>query len=157
MRKFVTKCFINSAFILRHFLLIIISFFALSCNADNDNILSPSKLEGNYTLQSFKDKMGNTTFLANQPKQITVDGEPLTVTISGSLELTDSRYTLNFVQVVVGTGAPQRLVIEDKGAYSINGFTMIRVHDNGGETKITCRIIDGKLIMEDPQVQFIFI
>ena len=139
-------------------IILLVPFLFLYCSSDDGNPVSAGALAGNYKLASFKDKANNQTFTAGQPKQVSIDGVLVTVTVSATLELTETRFTLEFTQTVVSEGIPQKFSFTDSGTYTIKGFTMTQVSDNnGGTSTMTIRIIDGKVIMETPDVQLVFV
>ena len=62
----------------------------MSCE-DDDNPLSPSSLAGTWNLVSFTDKASNFTVTAGEPTDM---GQGMTMTITGSLVLTETRFTM---------------------------------------------------------------
>jgi len=125
------------------------SIFWLNCGGDS-NPLAPSSLAGTWDLVSFTDKTINITVPAGQPTDI---GNGETVTITGSVVLTETRYQYSLTFVTAVTGQPAQTVVESSaGTYSINGSTVTAVEDGSGEINVFTLTRSGnRITLEDAE------
>lgn len=157
------------------FILLIGLFFLSNCKSEDNPVIDlndPSTFPGNYSLVSVTDKTGNTfddlgqaglTLQAGQPTNITVTqgGSTVTVTatISGTLVLTDTRYTITttIVATAVGLGS-QTDTNTDTGTYSISGSTITIDSDDPNEPTQTGTITTSgrQFTLEDTDSRFVF-
>jgi len=138
--------------------------FWLNCDGDNPaaiDLNDPSTFPGTYNLVSLTDKTGElgipgTTFTAGEPLQLTVEGVTLTVTITGSLVLTETRYTFLQIVKISVPGFPDVMETEsDTGTYSISGSTLSIVSDDGTTDTTTISVSGNRVTLEDDEVKLV--
>ena len=130
------------------------SIFWLNCGGDS-NPVAPSSLAGTWDLVSFTDKTINITVPAGQPTDI---GNGVTITVTGSVVLTESSYQISvtFVTSVPGQ-LPQTEVTSSSGSYSINGSTLTAVEDGSGEINVFTLTRSGnRITLEDAEERTIW-
>ncbi len=125
------------------------AIFWLNCGGDS-NPLSPSSLAGTWDLVSFTNKQLNITANAGQPTDI---GNGVTITVNGSLVLTETRYQISLTIVTSVPGqSPVTETESSAGTYSINGSTATVVEDGTGDTIIfTISRSGNRLTLEDAE------
>ncbi|MGH7454161.1 MAG: hypothetical protein ACRENG_22600, partial [bacterium] len=105
----------------------------LGCSDDN-NPLAPSSLAGTWKLAIYTDKAMNVTANAGVPTDI---GNGAKITITGTIVLTEKRYTYSLTITTSVPGAPpQTQTINSAGTYSIRGAVITAVEDGTGETTV---------------------
>ncbi|MFQ6112660.1 MAG: lipocalin family protein [bacterium] len=126
----------------------------MNCGND-DNPLTPSSLAGTWELVTFTDKTTNVTANAGEATDI---GEGATMTVTGSLVLTETRYTFTLSITISMSGLPPDTeTMTSTGTYSIGGSTLTIVEDGTGETNTaTISISRGRLTLEDDEVKLVF-
>jgi len=113
--------------------LLVISTIGMGCSDDN-NPLAPSSLAGTWKLVTYTDKAMNVTAHAGVPTDI---GNGAKVTITGTIVLTEKRYTYTLAITTSVPGAPpQTQTINTAGTYSIRGAVITGVQDGTGETTV---------------------
>jgi len=118
---------------------------------DDDNPLAPSSLAGTWNLVSFTDKENNVTVNAGEATDI---GGGIIFTVTGSLVLTETRYTFTLSLTLSGFGTETET---STGTYSISGSTLTIVEDGTGETEtITISTSGDQLTLEDDEVKLFF-
>lgn len=141
------------------FLLLVLAVAPVSwMNCSNgDNPLDPGSLAGTWTLVSLTDKTVNLTLQAGVPTPIP-GGGGATLTVTGSLVLTDTRYTFSFtVTTNIPGQAPQTDTEFSAGTYTINGSTLVTIEDGSGETdSLTISREGNRLTIEDNESRFVF-
>jgi len=113
--------------------LLVISAIGMGCSDDN-NPLAPSSLAGTWKLVTYTDKAMNVTANAGVPTDI---GNGAKITITGTIVLTEKRYTYTVAITTAVPGAPpQTQTINSAGTYSIRGAVITAVEDGSGETTV---------------------
>ena len=135
-------------------LLFSLCVFGMSCG-DDDNPLTPGSLAGNWILATFTDMEENFTVNAGVPTDI---GNGVTVTVTGSLVLTETRYTFSLSTTDSVPGfPPDTETISSSGTYTISGSTLRNTDDNTGETETSTISRSGdQLTNEDDEVKMVF-
>ncbi len=141
-----------------------------SDNPAGVDLNDPSTLAGNYNMVSLTDKTGqiagqpNQTFQAGQPVTVTIDvggGQQVqaTITLNGSLSLTQDRYTLSTNITVSAPGVPEQNQTEtDTGTYSISGSTITIDSDapDEGPESASISASGNRITIEDSESSFVF-
>ena len=124
-------------------------------NCGDDNPLAPSSLAGTWNLVSFTDKEDNVTVNAGEATDI---GGGIIFTVTGSLVLTETRYTFTLSITFSIPGLPPATDTETStGTYSISGSTLTIVEDGTGETEtINISTSGDRLTLEDDEVKLVF-
>ena len=146
------------------FVLLATPIFWLNCDEDNPagvDLNNPSTIPGTYNLVSLTDKTGEmgvpgTTFTAGEPLQVIVEGVTITITITGSLVLAETRYTFAQTVKISSPGAPDAMeTVSDTGTYSISGSTLSAVSDEGGTETFTISVSGNRITLEDDEVKLV--
>ncbi len=126
----------------------------MSCK-DDDNPLSAYSLAGTWNLVTITIKENNTTLNAGEPTEIE---EGITMTITGSLVLTETRFTFTqLVTISISGFPPETDDMTSTGTYSISGSTLTIVEDDTGETSSsTISTSDNRLTIDDDEVTMVF-
>ncbi len=126
----------------------------MNCGGD-DNPLAPSSLAGTWNLVTFTDKEDNFTVNAGEATDI---GQGITMTITGSLLLTETRYTFTLLIIASISGfPPETETLTSTGTYSVSGSTLTIVEDGTGETgTVTMSTSGDRLTLEDDEVTMVF-
>ena len=153
-------------------LLLITSIVWINCSSDNNPVVDlndPSTLPGNYNLVSITDKTGDTfdlgsglTFRAGESNSFTIDVNGVqitgTATVTGTLNLTDTRYTIStsLTATVPGFTIPPQSDT-DTGTYSISGSTITIDSDDPNEPTQTATISTSgsQITIEDTDSRFV--
>ena len=122
---------------------------------DDDNPLAPSSLAGTWNLVNFTDKENNVTVNAGEATDI---GGGIIFTVTGSLVLTETRYTFTLsITFSIPGFPPDTETITSTGTYSISGSTLTIVEDGTGETEtITISTSGDQFTLEDNEVKLVF-
>jgi len=153
--------------------LLITCILGLNCKDENNPLIDlndPSTYIGKYKLISFIDKTGDLfgqqaglIFNADQPTtfQLELNGITYTAssTISGTLTLTDTRYTISTTLITaVPTLPTQTINATDTGTYMINGSSITIDSDDPDEPTITGTITTNgsQVTIEDTDSRFVF-
>ncbi len=136
----------------------------LNCGGSNPlDLGDPSSLVGNYTLVSIMDKTGvivapDFTAEAGRATQVVIQGVTVTVTIAGSLLLTDTEFTLTLTVTTSAPGLPpQTENLSSTGTYTINGSTITITEDVSGDTfALTISVSGNRLTIEDNDIKLVF-
>ncbi len=122
---------------------------------DDDNPLAPSSLAGTWNLVTFTDKENNVTVNAGEATDI---GGGILFTVTGSLVLTETRYTFTLsITFSIPGFPPDTETITSTGTYSISGSTLTIVEDGTGETDtITISTSGDQLTLEDVESKMVF-
>jgi len=148
---------------------LIIGLISLNCNGENPviDLSDPSTFPGTYKIVSITDITGadygqaGLTVTAGEPTTITVqEGDinlSMTLTLTGSLTLTDSRYTFSQTIKMSFAGlAEETETVDDAGTYTIAGSTITIASDNEDDDPETGTISVNKnemtLEFEDQKV-----
>ena len=129
----------------------------------------PSTFIGNYKLISMTDKTGDAfgqagvTFSADQPTtfQVEVNGITYTAssTISGTLTLTDTRYTVSTSIIIAVPVLPTETSSDtDTGTYMITGSSITIDSDDSDEPTITATITanGNRMTIEDTDSRIVY-
>ena len=144
------------------FVLLTTPIFWLNCDGDNPaaiDLNDPSTFPGTYDLVSLTDKGGDfgvpdATFTAGEPLQLFFQGVPiLTITITGSLVLTETKYTITQSVEIAGGGTETET---DTGTYFISGSTSSAISDDGGTETFTISVSGNRLTLENDEIKFVF-
>jgi len=82
-----------------------------------------------------------TTFQAGEPTTVTVGDLTVSITVTSTLKLTDTRYTFATTIVTSISGLPDQSENEsDTGTYSISGDTMTITSDDPAEDPVVATI-----------------
>ena len=124
-------------------------------NCGDDNPLAPSSLAGTWNLVTFTDKEDNFTVNAGEATDI---GQGTIFTVTGSLVLTETRYTFTLSLTVSIPGfPPETETLTSTGTYSISGSTLTIVEDGTGETgTVTISTSGDRFTLEDDEVTMVF-
>ena len=143
--------------IIKALTLVVLFATCISCMncGDDDNPLAPSSLAGTWNLVTFTDKENNVTVNAGEATDI---GGGILFTVTGSLVLTETRYTFTLSITFSIPGFPPETDTETStGTYSISGSTLTIVEDGTGETDtITISASDDRLTLEDDESKLVF-
>jgi len=142
--------------IIKAFTLVLLFATCISwMNCGEDNPLGPSALVGTWNLVTFTDKGDNYTVNAGEATDI---GQGIIVTITGTLVLTETRYTATSSFTVSNPGFPPATeAIASTGTYSTSGSTLTIVEDGTGETDtITISTNGDRLTLEDDDVKVVY-
>jgi len=128
------------------------------------DLSDPSTLRGTYKLISITDKSGenlpeDVTIVADQPTTVDLFGVPVTITISGTLKLTDTRFTLTVTLKMSVPGLPEQTETETAtGTYSINGSTFTITSDDPevGTLVYTITAQGLQIILENDEERLVF-
>ncbi len=122
---------------------------------DDDNPLAPSSLAGTWNLVIFTDKEDNFTVNAGEATEIE---QGITITITGSIILTETRYTFALLMTASIQGFPtQTETTASTGTYSISGSTLTIVEDGTGETETTNISTSGnRMTLDDDEMTMVF-
>lgn len=136
------------------FVLLVICIAWMNCG-DDDNPLAPSSLAGTWNLVTFTNKEDNITATAGQPVDI---GNGITLTISGTAVLTETRYDITLTQTTSIPGLPPQTDEENfTGAYSISGSTLTTTEDGTGEIDTATISRSGnQLTIEDVETKTVW-
>ena len=122
---------------------------------DDDNPLAPSSLAGTWNLVTFTDKENNISVNAGEATDI---GQGVIITVTGSLVLTETRFTSTLSITLSIPGIPPFTETDTAtGTYSISGSTLTIVEDGTGETDtVTISTSGDRLTLEDDEVKLVF-
>ncbi|MFQ5652151.1 MAG: lipocalin family protein [bacterium] len=123
------------------------TLLSIGCGNEN-NPVSANLLVGNWNLVTFSDKQDGFTLTAGQATDM---GNGVTMTITGTLVFTETRYTatVTLTSVVQG-GQPQAATEVTSGTYSISGNKLEVVDDGSSETEEVPFTLDGnRLTLDD--------
>lgn len=131
------------------FVLLVTCMAWMNCG-DGDNPLAPSSLAGTWKLVTFTSKTDNFTATAGQATDI---GNGVTITVTGSIVLTETRYTLRITSTISAPGLPpQTDATNSTGTYSVSGSTMTATEDGTGEVNTSTISRSGnRLTSEDSE------
>jgi len=118
--------------------IILVALFSVAC--DKDDPASPSSLAGSYVLVSMQDKGEGVTLYAGQP----TDYLGVTMTINGTLTLTETNFTMSFSIYMAGYGTENA---SDAGTYSCSGNQMTIT--SGGESGTYTYTFNGTQLVMD--------
>lgn len=116
--------------ILTFFILLITCFAWMYCG-DDDNPFAPGELAGTWNLVTFTSKTDNFTATVGQPLDL---GNGVTLTVTGTTVLTETRYDFAITLTISTPGLPLQIdETKSAGTYSINGSTLTATEDGTGE------------------------
>jgi hypothetical protein len=152
--------------------LLITGIVSMHCSGDNPviDLNDPSTFPGTYKIVSFTDLTGEDygqaglTITAGKPTTITMQEGDISIsmilTISGTLTLTDKRYTVSQTMTMSLGGFGEETQTEtDTGTYTIEGSTITIVSDDEtedtqvgtisvGKSDMTIEFEDMKIVLE---------
>jgi len=126
----------------------------MSCK-DDDNPVSATSYAGTWNLVTFTEKDSNYTVNAGEPTEM---GPGIFITITGTLILTETRFTLTQSMTLSMSGLPTETEdVTSTGTYSITGSTLTIVLDGTGETEtMAISRSDNRVTIEDNEIIMVF-